>query len=487
MFEDCRVLEAAERLVAVAGECARAPMFGLSEADLLDFLDQVFHAQQLLQAALLHAVREVDGRGIPGSQQAATANMWLRERLRISSSTAGMWLAQARVLDTYPDLDAAAVAGAINAEQMAVITTELAQLPKDLDAETHERARQVLIEWAQVLDPRRLRIAARRILEHVAPEAGEAEEEARLRRAEREAREQRFLTLTSAGDGRVRLRGLLDSEAAAVVTAALDPLCRPAATESELAETGETRTPGQRRADALVDVCRLVLSGGRLPEQGGARPQLAITASYDTLLRDLGPGVLADGEPVSAETVRRIACDAQVLPLIFSGESQVLDAGRTRRLVSGVQRRALVVRDRGCTFPGCDRPAQWCEAHHMKPWSEGGKTDLRDLALLCGYHHQVIHGDSGWQIRPGPDGGPEFLPPASLDPDRAPRRNLYHRRGSDHHRDKGGSGGEKRVQRRGQGQRHRRVRGYGKAQRYGQARGYRQVQGDGGERYHRRT
>ncbi|WP_433825081.1 hypothetical protein ACQP2E_23405 [Actinoplanes sp. CA-015351] len=73
----------------------------------------------------------------------------------------------------------------------------------------------------------RLRIAARRILEHVAPEVGEAEEEARLRRAEREAREQRFLTLTPAGDGRVRLRGLLDREAAAVVTAALDPLCAP--------------------------------------------------------------------------------------------------------------------------------------------------------------------------------------------------------------------------------------------------------------------
>ncbi|MEU4563020.1 DUF222 domain-containing protein, partial [Actinoplanes sp. NPDC023936] len=255
-----------------------------------------------------------------------------------------------------------------------------------------------------------------------------ARAEARLRLAEQEAREQRFLTLTSDGDGRVRVRGLLDSESAAVITAALDPLCRPAATRTELAETGETRTPGQRRADALVDVCRLALTGGSLPEQSGARPQLAVTASYDVLRGELGPGLLEDGEPVSAETVRRLACDSRILPLIFGGESQVLDAGRTRRLVSGVQRRALMVRDRGCTFPGCDRPGRWCEAHHMNPWSDGGKTDLRELALLCGYHHQVIHGDSGWQIRPGPEGRPEFLPPASLDPQRVPRQNQYHRR-----------------------------------------------------------
>ncbi|MEU8239635.1 DUF222 domain-containing protein [Actinoplanes missouriensis] len=425
--------EAVGRLATAAGECARTPMFGLSETELLTFLDEVFRAQQMVQAALLHAVREVEGRGIPAGQQAATANMWLRERLRVSSSTAGMWLTQARMLDAHQDLDAAVTAGAVNAEQLGVITTELAQLPKDLDAPTLARARTVLLDWAQHLDPRQLRIAARRILEHVSPEVMEAgldegREEARLRRAEQEAREQRFLTLTSDGDGRVRVRGLLDSESAAVITAALDPLCRPAATRTELAETGETRTPGQRRADALVDVCRLALSGGSLPEQSGARPQLAITASYDVLRGELGPGVLEDGEPVSAETVRRLACDSRILPLIFGGESQVLDAGRTRRLVSGVQRRALMVRDRGCTFPGCDRPGRWCEAHHMNPWSEGGNTDLRELALLCGFHHQVIHGESGWQIRPGPDGRPEFLPPPSLDPQRVPRQNQYHRR-----------------------------------------------------------
>ena len=285
-----------------------------------------------------------------------------------------------------------------------------------------------MLGWVQDLDPVQLRCAGRRILTHVAPDAGDADEEARLQRAERNAREQRFLTLSPVGDGRVRLRGILDSESAGVLAAAIDPLCKPEHTTAEMAATGEARTPGQRRADALVDVCRLALAGGRLPDNGGDRPQVAVTAQFDVLRQELGPGQLDTGDPVSAETVRRLACDARILPFVFDGDSQILDAGRSRRLVGGVQRRALIVRDRGCTFPGCDRPARWCDAHHMTPWSQDGSTDLSEVALLCGYHHQVIHGDTGWEIRPGPGGRPEFLPPARLDPQRAPRTNSYHRR-----------------------------------------------------------
>jgi hypothetical protein len=99
-----------------------------------------------------------------------------------------------------------------------------------------------------------------------------------------------------------------------------------------------------------------------------------------------------------------------------------LDVGREQRTVTAGQWAALVVRDRGCAFPGCTRPAEWCIAHHIVHWADGGPTDLDNLVLLCGYHHRVVH-HSGWQVIMAADRHPQFLPPPWVDPDQTPRRN----------------------------------------------------------------
>ncbi|MDI6100755.1 DUF222 domain-containing protein [Actinoplanes sp. NEAU-A12] len=480
--------EMMRKLADLAGQCAAMRMTPLPRAELLDFLDGVHAAQQMLQAAVLHAVREADRRGVPAAQQAPSPTAWLRARLRISPRAANRLLAQATAVDRNPLLDEAVTAGKVNAEQLAVITTALASLPTTVPPHVRGQAGAVLTDWATHLDPLGLRTAGRRILDHVAPEVAEAVEEEWLRRTEQQAHAQRYLTLSPLGDGRVRVRGLLDTESAAIVTAALDPLCKPdpqgkphslrepnrvgrsrslcephslgkpdrvsglrlldepdrvggsywrggpdhvaakVAVAAEPAGTGEARTPGQRRADALTDVCRLVLAGSSLPDNGGDRPQLAVTVAYDPLREKLGTARLDDGEPLSAEAVRRLGCDARILPLVLNGHGQILDAGRTRRTATGPMRRALAARDQGCVFPGCGRPPRWCDAHHIISWTENGPTDLGNLALLCGHHHRVVHGDSGWELRVGADGLPEFLPPAWLDPNRRPRRNEYHRR-----------------------------------------------------------
>ncbi|GLY00587.1 HNH endonuclease signature motif containing protein [Actinoplanes sp. NBRC 101535] len=421
--------EVVEKLSEAASACAEAPLWPLPDAELLGFLNGVYQAQQVLHAALLHAVREVEGRGIPQKENVATANMWMRTRLLITSREAGGLLAQARLLDADPTVDALVKAGEVNASQLAVISSVLGELPASLDAESRLQASRLLGDWAPVLDPVELRRAGNRILAHVEPDEGDTAEEERLRRRERDVHAHRYFTLSPLGDGRISLRGMLDAESAAVVSAALDPLCSPAGAAAEQAETGEARTPEQRRADALVEICRGMLAGGTLPENGGDRPQVTVTAAFDVLKGELTSGVLDDGEPVSASTVRRMACDARLLPLVMDGPGQVLDAGRTRRLVSGSLRQALVARDRGCTFPGCDRPSRWCDGHHVRPWSEGGTTDLGNVTLLCGYHHRVVHdANSGWEVRMGDDGHPEFLPPPHLDPARRPRRNQFHRR-----------------------------------------------------------
>jgi hypothetical protein len=92
-------------------------------------------------------------------------------------------------------------------------------------------------------------------------------------------------------------------------------------------------------------------------------------------------------------------------------------------------RRALVARDRGCAFPDCDRPPRWCDGHHVRPWSRGGRTDLGNLVLLCGHHHRVVHEPAcGWRVCAAADGSPEFIPPRWIDPLQRRRRNLYHPR-----------------------------------------------------------
>ncbi|HEX8627445.1 MAG TPA: HNH endonuclease, partial [Catenuloplanes sp.] len=136
---------------------------------------------------------------------------------------------------------------------------------------------------------------------------------------------------------------------------------------------------------------------------------------------------LDTGDLLTPTQVRRMACDAQILPAVLGGQGQVLDVGQTRRLFTGPLRRALVLRDRGCAFPGCDRPPRWCDGHHIDSWVDGGPTSLSNAVLLCRHHHRVIH-HTRWTVRLGHDGLPEFIPPQFIDPHQRPRRNTYHHR-----------------------------------------------------------
>ena len=103
----------------------------------------------------------------------------------------------------------------------------------------------------------------------------------------------------------------------------------------------------------------------------------------------------------------------------------MLDVGTTQRTVPVGIRKALTIRDGGCAWPGCDRPANWTDAHHLVHWAHGGPTSLHNTVLLCARHHTEIH-RSEWQIRLGADGKPDFIPPRWLDPHQKPRRNHHH-------------------------------------------------------------
>jgi hypothetical protein len=117
---------------------------------------------------------------------------------------------------------------------------------------------------------------------------------------------------------------------------------------------------------------------------------VVVTVDEQRLRDGVGTAALSTGDDVSAAEARRIACNAGILPIVLGGGSAVLDLGRTARLFDKTQRVALAARDGGCAFPGCDRPPARTEAHHVTPWACGGKTDVANGALLCGFHHRLV-------------------------------------------------------------------------------------------------
>jgi hypothetical protein len=181
------------------------------------------------------------------------------------------------------------------------------------------------------------------------------------------------------------------------------------------------RSPEQRRADALGEVCRQWLDHGERPEVAGERPHVTVLVDAEALREGTGTSELDQAGPVDPEMVRRMACDAGISRVVMAGRSEPLDVGRRTPVVPPAMRRAVAIRDRGCRFPGCDRPQGWCDAHHVVHWADGGPTALQNLVLLCRRHHRMVHARRGFSLRLE-DGRPVFRGPFGdvLEEERAP-------------------------------------------------------------------
>lgn len=180
----------------------------------------------------------------------------------------------------------------------------------------------------------------------------------------------------------------------------------------------DQRTAPQRAAEALADVCGFVLDHGDVPECGGRRPHLNVLIRLDDLENRARSAMLDLGGTLSPESLRMLACDAAVVPILMNGQGQPLDVGRLTRTIPDGLRRAIAARDGGCAR--CGRPPGWCEVHHVREWENGGETKLDNCVMLCRACHRLIHA-SEWQVRIH-DGLPEFVPPGWIDGERTPRR-----------------------------------------------------------------
>jgi hypothetical protein len=154
-----------------------------------------------------------------------------------------------------------------------------------------------------------------------------------------------------------------------------------------------------------------------LPFHGGDLATIFLTIDHDKAIQDLQTlsGAVGDvlntehgtGSRIPATEVRRLLCQAQIIPAILGTDSEVLDLGMSTRLFTKAQRRALLLKHQVCQAEGCDIPAAWCEIHHLQPWSRGGATDIGNAAALCRHHHRSIH-SGDWLHTRLPDGTIRF-------------------------------------------------------------------------------
>ena len=337
-----------------------------------------------------------------GSRSAAR---WLADETRQAHGTVRSEFALATALDArWGQVGAALATGTVNVAQARVLVGALDALPKSLDDSLRVKAESYLVEQAEQFGPRELRRLGRGVLEHLAPEIADEADYQRLLAEERRAHAATRLSFQPRGDGSTDLHARIPDHVASRLRTYLEAFTSPRRTP--LGDV-DALPVARRRGEAFCALLENLRDTG-LPLHGGSATSVMVTLDLDTLVSGLGVADTSTGERVTAEQVRRLACQARIIPVVLGRKGEVLDLGRSARLFSPAQRKAMAIRDKQCTADGCSIPAAWCEAHHAKqPWSQGGRTDLADGKLLCSFHHHRAH-DPAWQTHHHANGATTF-------------------------------------------------------------------------------
>ena len=375
------VASATEGLTFAVDNLAAEPIEHVSDHGLGDDLVAIRRQVDRLEAEFVRRLHRFDRQKGALSEGAASTVSWLRATCGLTGAAASDRVRMARVLDGLPLTMASFRAGRSPLTNVSLI----ARLAEDVGADAARSVEGTLVAAAEKVDAARMHYLIE-FTRHQIDSDGALDKDNR-------AHDRRWFSCDQTYGGIFILRGELDAEGGAVVKSAIDAL-------SGMSGPDDSRLGSQRRADALVELASRQLKSGNLPEVHGQRPHLTLTAGLETLRRDEGapPADLGLAGPIHAETARRIACDSVRTDATVSGTGSALSVGRATRTIPAPIRSALGLRDKGCRFPGCDRPAGWTDGHHIKHWADGGEMSLQNLVLLCRLHHRMVH-ERGWVLR----------------------------------------------------------------------------------------
>ncbi len=406
-----------ESIVELAGQLAdlTARLGACSVTDLVEPQASGVHRQlrragdavQIVAAKVLARV-QADGRwATTGSGRGArTMEDWLAQDGQASRSGARRQTELARAVDgDVPGLADAVAAGTVTMEHAQTLARLAPTSPARREAlrgDDASRNADYLLARAAELPADEFTKEVKRWAATQDPSADE--------RGHREATAKTYCTSSERDDGWA-IAGFLPPVDGAAFNEALKALVGVPAAD-------DVRTPMQRNGAALGQMARIVLDHGVAGRSGGFRPHVSVHVGLDSLVAQLNalestdaarsgargaaafpivppgwePAVLADGTPIPASVLARLACDSEVSRVVFGPDSQVLDVGRAERLYTGAMRRAVVARDKHCVYPGCFQPPKLSEVHHVRHWAaHGGETSVANGCLLCWWHHDVIH------------------------------------------------------------------------------------------------
>ncbi|NLU84551.1 HNH endonuclease signature motif containing protein [Rhodococcus sp. HNM0569] len=425
-------------------ETTRGEPWQLSDGELLTRVIEVSRTIAELQARRVAMMGEVEVRRVAVEAGYRDGAAWLAAHTLLEIGEARAIVGLAGSLLREPEIADAVAAGEVSARHAAIMCSFFENLPGGFpnavdEPEAFAEARRECREAFFLASGIRGTVGGMRRVKDTLDATFDTGE---VRHSERTDLNRFDLSRTL--NGRYALRGDLDAESGEMLQAALSKLSAPRPADDG---TRDPRPPSQRRADALTEVVRRFLGAGLTGDEAGERPHLTVVIREQDL-REQGVDLTSEGDAggygdrgggagsggdatraaggrdngirvpwtpwggtLSIAAARKTACDSDVTPVVVDDVGVPLAMGRTTRLVTQSQRRALRVRDRGCAFPGCGAPTGWTEAHHVVPWIDGGPTDLDNLVLLCTHHHRFVH-HSGWTVDIHDDDKmPWFTPP----------------------------------------------------------------------------
>lgn len=387
-----------ESVMELAGALRVQGLAELPDARIEENFDELHRAIELLEVERLRRLAEIDRRKLFERDGHLSAVSWLAAKHHVPRGTAVEHVRSARALDEMPATRAALDSGDLSLGAAKVLASA-----RQVDPEAFARAEATLVDAARVHSMGGLQRVLGFWRERVRDD----------RLSSDQMRDGRRLHASVTLGGMVRVDGDLDPETGEALLTALAAVMD---VESR-GENEEMRTPAQRRADALGEICRGWLDLAERPSVAGERPHMTVIVDVGQLAAG-GPAELDRVGAVAVGTMRRLGCDASLVRVVMAGPSEPLDVGRRTQIVPPAIRRAVVARDKTCAFPGCDRHQSWCDAHHVIHWANGGPTAVGNLVLLCRRHHRAVHEGFGVSMV---DGQPVFSrADGSVLEDRAP-------------------------------------------------------------------